>query len=216
LTSPASPRLLLARHGQDVDGSRSILNGRRDPPLTDLGRTQAGILANDLQSANIDCIYTSPLQRASVTASIIARQLGAVNVRIDADLIERDYGSLTGCSFSDIPTLARETFVSHGFRHVIQAPGVEDYGHLWIRAGSVLRQIVSRHCGQTILIVAHNEILRMIRANFVQRSWRAELAFPPISHCQLIDLSASLQDSRTDQVKQASRNSSREKRDGDA
>jgi len=188
-TRPA--KLLLVRHGQDVDNSLSIINGRRDTPLTDLGRTQALAVADDLRSENIDCIYTSPLQRASQTASIISQKLGIEDLRLEPDLIERDYGILTGRSPSDIPTIARRIFVSHGFRNVIDAQDVEDYTQLWNRAGSVLRKVEGRHAGQTVLIVAHNEILRMIRANFNQRSWEEELLFPPVLNCQVIVLTTS-------------------------
>ena len=185
---PISTKLLLVRHGQDVDNSRSIINGRRDTPLTDLGRSQAQRVADDLRLTDIRCIYASPLQRASQTASILSQRLGIEDVRLEPDLIERDYGILTGRPLSDIPALARQVFVSHGFRYVVHAPGAEDYAYLWTRAGSVLRKIQEQRGGQTVLIVAHNEILRMIRAHFNRRSWEAELLFPPIANCQLIPL----------------------------
>jgi broad specificity phosphatase PhoE len=185
-TRSASTRLLLVRHGQDADNSHSIINGRRDAPLTDLGRSQAATIADDLQSENISCIYSSPLQRAHQTASIIAGRLGIEDLHIHPDLIERDYGILTGCSVSDIPIIAGRLFVSHGFKYVIQASGIEEYANLWTRAGHVLRKIREQHRGETVLVVAHNEILRMMRANAIQRSWEDELLHAPMGHCQLI------------------------------
>ncbi|HMF01375.1 MAG TPA: histidine phosphatase family protein [Terriglobia bacterium] len=185
---PMSTTLVLVRHGQDVDNSRSIINGRRDTPLTDLGRRQALALADDLGSTNIHCVYTSPLKRANQTASIISRRLGIEDPRIEPDLTEREYGILTGRSICDIPTLAQQIFVWNGFRYVIQAHGVEDYPHLWTRAGSVLRKIQERHGGRTVLVVAHNEILSMIRAHCLQRPWEEALLFPPIANCQLVSL----------------------------
>jgi len=185
-TRSASTRLLLVRHGQDADNSHSIINGRRDAPLTDLGRSQAAAISDDLQSENISCIYSSPLQRAHQTASIIAGKLGIEDLHIHPDLIERDYGILTGCSVSDIPKLAGRLFVSHGFKYVIQASGIEEYANLWTRAGHVLRKIREQHRGETVLVVAHNEILKMMRANAIQRSWEDELLRAPMGHCQLI------------------------------
>jgi probable phosphoglycerate mutase len=187
-TRSASTRLLLVRHGQDADNSHSIINGRRDTALTDLGRSQAATIADDLQSENISCIYSSPLQRAHQTASIIAGRLGIQDLHIHPDLIERDYGILTGCSVSDIPKLAGRLFVSHGFQYVIQASGIEEYAKLWTRAGHVLREIREQHRGETILVVAHNEILKMMRANAIQNSWEDELLCTPMGHCQLIAL----------------------------
>jgi broad specificity phosphatase PhoE len=50
----------------------------------------------------------------------------------------------------------------------------------------VLRKIREQHRGETVLVVAHNEILRMMRANAIQRSWEDELLRAPMEHCQLI------------------------------
>ena len=180
--------LFLVRHGQDLDSSRSLINGRRDPPLTELGRAQALSVADRLRAKSIDCIYTSPLRRASQTASIISERLGVEELRVESDLIERDYGVLTGRSPAEIPVHARETFVSNDFRYVIDSPGVEDYTRLWARAGDALRRIQHRHAGGSVLIVAHNEVIKMMRSNFIGRSWQDELRLPPLGYCEVIAL----------------------------
>lgn len=181
-------RLFLLRHGQDLDNARSLINGWRDGPLSELGKTQALASAEELRSASISCIYTSPLRRAHQTASIISRTLGIGEVRVEAGLIERDYGILTGKPVADIPIHARETLVSNGFRYVIDSPGVESYGLLWTRAGDTLRKIERRHADQAVLIVAHNEVIKMMRSNFLGQSWKDELRRPPIDYCQVIAL----------------------------
>lgn len=181
-------RLLLVRHGQDLDNSRSLINGRRDTPLTDLGRTQALGVAEQLRSEVIHCIYSSPLQRARQTASIISERLGIAELHVDSDLIERDYGVLTGKAPADIPEHATRTVVLNDFRYVIESPGVEAYTGLWTRARTALRRIQHRHVGQGVLIVAHNEVLKMMRANFHGKSWEDELRLPPLTNCEVIAL----------------------------
>ena len=183
-----SARLFLVRHGQDLDNAQSLINGRRDTPLTELGRTQALAAAEQLRSEVISCVYTSPLQRATQTASIISEKLGTAELHVEPDLIERDYGVLTGRSPDDIPAHASNIFVLNDFRYVIDAPGVEDYTHLWTRAGDVLRRIQNRHVGQRVLIVAHNEVIKMMRANFYRKSWEDELRLPPVNNCEVIAL----------------------------
>jgi hypothetical protein len=37
-----------------------------------------------------------------------------------------------------------------------------------------------------VLIVAHNEIGKMIRASFENRHWEQELYQPPLDYCQLL------------------------------
>ncbi|HYM15751.1 MAG TPA: histidine phosphatase family protein [Dehalococcoidia bacterium] len=65
--------LLLIRHGQqeyDVNGPVSEL---LDPPLSDLGRTQARLVGEALSTERIDHVYASPLQRALLTGREVAR-----------------------------------------------------------------------------------------------------------------------------------------------
>ena len=183
-----SARLFLVRHGQDLDNAQSLINGRRDTPLTELGRTQALAAAEQLRSEVISCVYTSPLQRATQTASIISEKLGTAELHVEPDLIERDYGVLTGRSPDDIPVHASNIFVLNDFRYVIDSPGVEDYTRLWTRAGDALRRIQNRHVGQRVLIVAHNEVIKMMRANFYGKSWEDELRLPPLNNCEVIAL----------------------------
>lgn len=58
-------KIYIARHGQDKDNVRGILNGHRDEPLTILGQNQAKDLAEKIKEAGIkfDKIYSSPLKR---------------------------------------------------------------------------------------------------------------------------------------------------------
>src|SRR5258708_4192830 len=92
-------KIFLIRHGQDFDNAAERVNGRRDTPLTALGIQQARETAERLrEEESIALIYSSPLHRARETAGIIAETLGIGTVCIDEDLIERDYGVLTGVS----------------------------------------------------------------------------------------------------------------------
>ena len=183
-----SARLFLVRHGQDLDNAHSLINGRRDTPLTELGRTQALAAAEQLRSEVISCVYASPLQRATQTASIISEKLGIAELHVESDLIERNYGILTGRSPDDIPVHTSNIFVLNDFRYVIDSPGVEPYTRLWTRAGDALRRIQNRHVGQRVLIVAHNEVIKMMRANFYGKSWEDELRLPPLNNCEVIAL----------------------------
>ena len=100
--------LLLVRHGQDTDNQNGILNGRRDTDLTRLGKEQAEEVAIKLKKFSIDAIYTSPLKRTRETAEIINQEIKTGPLKIDSDLIERDFGVLTGKSLGDIPVFAKK------------------------------------------------------------------------------------------------------------
>ena len=45
--------IYIARHGQNEDNVRGILNGHRDLPLTDLGRQQARQLARHIKDREL-------------------------------------------------------------------------------------------------------------------------------------------------------------------
>ena len=181
-------KLILVRHGQDEDSALGILNGRRDPALTAQGRVQALEAAARLRSENVSVIYSSPLRRASQTASIIAEKIGAPGVRIEDGLVEREYGVLTGRPVSDIPRVASSIHELNGFRFVLDARGAESYVDLWERAGKTMRRISKGHDAATVLIVAHNEINKMIRANFNDENWDAEIQRPPLAYGEFITL----------------------------
>jgi broad specificity phosphatase PhoE len=180
--------LLLVRHGQDQDNARFLINGRRDAELTEMGKLQASDAARILRTTAISRAYTSPLTRARQTASIITDILGIAEAQVDADLIERDYGVLTGRPASEIPVYATRVIESHGFKYVIEAPGVESYPQLWARAGNFLQRMHKQHGGEAVLVVAHNQIAKMIRANFSGAPWEDELRRPPLANGEVIAL----------------------------
>ena len=102
LLSEGRKPILLIRHGI-TDWNREMrLQGREDIPLCDEGRQQAadcaaflrlGFSKNEGSSIGI---YSSPLSRAMDTAVCIASSLALPPPKIEAGLIEREYGALAG------------------------------------------------------------------------------------------------------------------------
>src|SRR5687768_11266518 len=79
----------LLRHGQtawNADNNRYC--GRTDIPLTEKGLAQAAAVREQLRGIDFDGIFSSPLQRARVTAEIASGK----NVTTDKRLIEADFG----------------------------------------------------------------------------------------------------------------------------
>src|SRR4051812_2525646 len=78
--------LLLIRHGR----SAPFVPGASDisaPPLSELGRRQAGALADRVRDRPFGAIYASHLARAAETASALAAERGQPVIE-DADLRE--------------------------------------------------------------------------------------------------------------------------------
>ena len=74
--------------------------GTEDPPLSTLGVKQAHMAAETL--GTFDLVASSHLERASVTATIIANELGIGPVVTDPDLAERFAGGFQGLTRVEI------------------------------------------------------------------------------------------------------------------
>jgi broad specificity phosphatase PhoE len=95
--------LIVARHGRTAANAAGLLLGRADPPLDDVGRVQAGALADVLAATPGPWrVIASPLQRTRATAGTIATRLG-VEVEIDQRWIELDYGEFDGRPVREVP-----------------------------------------------------------------------------------------------------------------
>jgi broad specificity phosphatase PhoE len=95
--------LLIARHGETIDNANGLILGRRDPPLSELGREQSARLARQAQAAGVITIWCSPLLRARQTAGVVGQAIGVEPTVFD-DLIESDRGAWEGEPVARIAT----------------------------------------------------------------------------------------------------------------
>ncbi|MEB4210758.1 bifunctional RNase H/acid phosphatase [Mycobacterium sp. 94-17] len=155
-------RLLLLRHGQTELSVQRRYSGRGNPALTELGRRQADAAARYLaQRGGISAVFASPLQRAYDTAAAAAKALG-LDVTVDDDLIETDFGSWEGLTFAE--AAARDPGL-HGqwLRDTGTAPpGGESFDAVAARVSSVRDRIVTAHQGTTVLVVSHVTPIKML------------------------------------------------------
>ncbi len=148
-------RFLLLRHGQTQLSTQRRYSGRGNPALTDVGRGQAEAAAEYLgKRGGVDAVITSPLQRAYDTAAKAAKALG-LDVTVDDDLIETDFGAWEGLTFSEAaetdPDLHRKWLRDTS----VQPPGGESFDSVAERVARVRGRIISEHAGETVLVVSH-------------------------------------------------------------
>jgi broad specificity phosphatase PhoE len=174
--------LLLARHGQTADNAGGLILGRRDPPLSELGRTQARALAAAAREIGIIALWTSPMQRARATAAIVSEATGAPVSMLD-ELAESDRGRWEGRPVAELRRLEPEQFAafeaaSDGFAF----PDGESLADQVARTRSALNRIVAGP--QPALVVAH---VGTIRAAMIALGCR-----PPteadVPHAQIIEV----------------------------
>jgi broad specificity phosphatase PhoE len=92
--------LLLVRHGETDWNAERRWQGHADVPLNERGRDQAERLAEELENARVDAVYSSDLSRARETAEIVGARLG-VPVVLDPALREIDVGSREGLTWPE-------------------------------------------------------------------------------------------------------------------
>jgi broad specificity phosphatase PhoE/ribonuclease HI len=148
-------RLFLLRHGQTELSVDRRYSGRGNPALTELGRRQADAAATYLgERGGIDAVITSPLQRAYETAAAAAKALG-LDVTVDDDLIETDFGDWEGMTFGEAnatdPALHGRWLKDTS----VPPPGGESFDQVHDRIRRARTRIISEYGGATVLVVSH-------------------------------------------------------------
>jgi len=139
-------RVYLARYGRTALNADGRLRGLSDPPLDEVGRAEVSRLADALAPRQPAAVVCSSLQRAVATGQAIGTAAGAP-VTIDARLIDRDYGPVTG--------LRREE-VEHRYGSVDSASGVESRVALADRARRAFLGLVSEFIRGPLVLVSHD------------------------------------------------------------
>jgi ribonuclease H / adenosylcobalamin/alpha-ribazole phosphatase len=155
-------RLLLLRHGQTELSAQRRYSGRGNPALTDVGRQQAAAAARYMaERGGIAAVVSSPLQRAYDTAATAAKALG-LDVTVDEDLIETDFGAWEGLTFAEAaerdPELHRRWLRDTS----TEPPGGESFDAVLDRVLRLRERIVAAHEGTTVLVVSHVTPIKML------------------------------------------------------
>jgi broad specificity phosphatase PhoE len=162
--------LYLIRHGATEANLASPprLQGRRsDPQLAPLGVRQAEATRDFLAVRPIDRCYCSPLLRAVQTAAIVAVPHGLAPLPLEA-ITECDVGRWEGLDWATI--CATEPEAHHRF-HTNPArfgyPGGESFAAVHARAAPALDDLLRRHAGEAVLVVAHHVVNRTYLAGLL-------------------------------------------------
>lgn len=160
--------VFLARHGATEHNlavpirlQGNAING----PLAEVGIAQARALASVMSSLPISAIYSSQMLRARQTAEIVATPFGRTSVALDG-LHEIAVGEWEGMSWAEIQQRDPEHFQAF-FENPAVVPylGGECYQDVLARARPIFDQLIAKHAGQSIVIVTHNVVNRVLVAD---------------------------------------------------
>ena len=170
-------RIILVRHGETEWNRVERFRGRADIPLNGTGLLQAQAAGKRIADEwKPVAIYTSPLSRAIRTAEAVAWHFG-LRIQIHQGLVDIDYGQWQGLT----PDEARQRWPDivnswYNAPHIAQIPGGETLDNLRSRALGVVNEMAALHEGQTIVLVSHTVINRIILLGVLglgnDRFWR--------------------------------------------
>ena len=155
----AGTQLWLVRHGETEWNRDGRVQGHLDVPLSERGIEQARTLARWLAEEPIAAVYTSDLQRARHTAEIIAG--GRLPLHVEARFREAAFGEFQGLTGAEAEARFPGAYAAWR-RDAVRnrPPGGETLEDLLARCVAAAGEILPRHQGQTIVVVAHGGPIR--------------------------------------------------------
>ena len=160
-------RLLLIRHAET--STPDVFHGAEsDIGLSAWGGHQAIRLGESLKDQGAHALYCSAMQRAVATAGPIG-----VACRLDPCIVpqlhERKIGPLSGLSREtgwEIYAESKRRWTSGDleFTH----PGGESFADIRRRVLPVFEELRARHCGETLIVVAHGVVIRVVLLSLLE------------------------------------------------
>ncbi|HVA35117.1 MAG TPA: histidine phosphatase family protein [Stellaceae bacterium] len=155
--------ILLTRHGH-VEGIKpERFRGRRETPLTGLGRAQArAVGARIAKGWKPAAIYTSPMDRCVETGAAIAEACGITAEPIAA-LNDLDYGAWEWRTCDEMRDAEPALFACwFATPQLMRFPGGESLQDLVARTADAIRLVGERHPRDTVVLVGHVSVNRAL------------------------------------------------------
>jgi alpha-ribazole phosphatase len=154
----------LLRHGEPVADARGRCYGSLDVELSDEGVREAARAIPVLRECGLTAIYSSPRRRCLDAARILAAEQNVPLETLEA-LREIDFGDFEGRTYESIaaefPEIYRQWMECPT---KVRFPGGESFDDMWIRVTSAVKTLRARHAVESIAIVTHGGVIRIILA----------------------------------------------------
>jgi probable phosphoglycerate mutase len=208
--------IVLVRHGSSArrnvgEEPFELVGGHSDPPLSTIGRLQAGAVCSRLARERLDALFVTTLRRTAETAAPLAESQG-LEPLLAADLREVHLGDWEGHFAARVvgggPLVARvfaeqrwdvipgaepmedfQTRVRVGLEHVLDAVGPDRSAAAFVHGGVIAEacRMVS-DCRPLAFLYAENASLT--RLVHVREGRWVMRGFNDVAHLEQLDLSA--------------------------
>lgn len=185
-------KLYVVRHGESEYNRDNIVSGHVDPPLTELGKQQARLTRDKLSATAFDVAYSSDLQRAVDTGTIVfgapipkTHQLPALRERFFGDFEGRPNAEYQA-SLAAKQVVFDQLSEADKWKHK-NTPNIESDHELSERFVTALAEIAQGSVGKTVLVAAHGGTVRtmLIKLGYVTRP---QLQAGSISNAAYVEL----------------------------
>ncbi len=183
--------LILVRHGHVEGISPERFRGRTDVSLTTEGQRQARATGAYVASRwHPQLIYTSPLQRCVQTAQEIAAACGCDVTELN-ELNDLDYGAWQWRTHAEVrqgwPVLLERWLTAP---HLVRFPQGESLQDLIARVSDVIRMVLERHSGETVVAVGHDSGIRAMLLQLLEQPisayWRLAQSPAAVSEVDIL------------------------------
>lgn len=151
--------LYLTRHGETIWNTEGRMQGRKNSDLTEKGIRQAEALKRRFADIKFDKVYSSPSERAVITAKTI---VGDMPIIIDDRLMELNMGEWEGLQTSYVKEAFPELYKCYWETpHLFKVEGMETLAEILERAREFIADIM-KDTDEKVLIVSHGVTLKAI------------------------------------------------------
>jgi probable phosphoglycerate mutase len=177
--------VILVRHGRTMLTETHKISGRggENPQLSTAGRedankaalelTQVGVAGSHSKVLKPTVIVSSPIARALETANIIGDKLG-IPVETHDDIAEIAFGDWDGHTNQEVAAKWPELYNAwRGDVRISPPGGGESLEEFDLRVNKGITDILTKHEGQTVIVVAHVMPIRGFIRKAIDASWPA-------------------------------------------
>jgi phosphoserine phosphatase len=156
-------KILLTRHGHVEGIEPERFRGRAELALTERGVAEAQALGRRIAAGWKPVeVYTSALQRCVATGASIARACGIGAAPLPG-LMDIDYGQWQMRTHDEVKAEAPEAYrLWKTAPQRVRFPDGESLQDLFARTADVLRLVLERHVGETVVLVGHDSVNRAL------------------------------------------------------
>ena len=153
--------IIFLRHAQAENNAKRILAGRTEGVhLTKTGIEQAEQIIKYLKPLDISAIYSSPIERASHTAEIVAKNC-SLKVVLDERLTEIEMGKFTRMNYDDMFAKYGNIFLKfYENDPVIAEHEVETFPDVQNRVLDMVDHVLKKHKNENVILVTHMDPIK--------------------------------------------------------